>query len=106
MHLETEILLTGLAFPESLRWREDRLWFTDQHARKIMTVTSDGKVECVLQTLDYQASLAGCRMRPFTGCRHDRACVLTSERIGMTLAHFMPPDSRLALIRPHQMVSV
>lgn len=57
MHSETDILLTGLAFPESPRWREDRLWFTDQHARKIMTVTAEGEAECVLQTQDLPGGL-------------------------------------------------
>jgi sugar lactone lactonase YvrE len=57
MDLQTEILLTGLAFPEAPRWRDDRLWFTDQHARRIMTVTSDGKAECILETEDLPGGL-------------------------------------------------
>lgn len=49
---DTEILLTGLVFPESPRWRQDRLWFADQHARRVMTVTPDGQAECRLEMDD------------------------------------------------------
>ena len=45
MEHKTEILLTGLAFPEAPRWHGDRLWFTDQHARRVMTVKLDGQAK-------------------------------------------------------------
>ncbi|WP_074906644.1 SMP-30/gluconolactonase/LRE family protein [Nitrosomonas communis] len=57
MNSDTEILLAGLAFPESPRWRENRLWFTDQHARRVLTVTLDGQMECQLETEDLPGGL-------------------------------------------------
>jgi sugar lactone lactonase YvrE len=57
MSSDTEILLAGLAFPESPRWRENRLWFTDQHARQVLTVTLDGQMECQLETEDLPGGL-------------------------------------------------
>jgi sugar lactone lactonase YvrE len=35
-------LLTGLAFPESPRWRGDRLWFSEKRAHRVMTVDVHG----------------------------------------------------------------
>lgn len=58
MRHDIEILLTGLAFPEAPRWRGDRLWFTDQHARRVMTVKPDGQAECILETCDLPGGLA------------------------------------------------
>ncbi|MES9947527.1 MAG: gluconokinase, GntK/IdnK-type [Candidatus Thiodiazotropha sp.] len=47
----TQLLLDGLMFPEAPRWRDGRLWFTDQHAGHIVRVTPRGKAETVA-TLD------------------------------------------------------
>ncbi len=54
---DTEILVQGLAFPEAPRWRDNQLWFTDQHARRIMSVTLDGQAECILETEDLPGGL-------------------------------------------------
>ncbi len=51
MNDDTQVLLSGLAFPEAPRWRNNRLWFTDQHAGKIMTVNLAGETQCVF-TMD------------------------------------------------------
>lgn len=40
-----QTLITGLAFGESLRWHEDRLWMCDWGAGQILAVDSDGTVE-------------------------------------------------------------
>ena len=45
----TEIVLDGLAFPEGPRWREDRLYFSDQHDRRIVAMTPEGKSETVAE---------------------------------------------------------
>ena len=42
IELKTELLLEGLAFPESPRWHGDRLWFSDMYACQVMSVGSDG----------------------------------------------------------------
>jgi sugar lactone lactonase YvrE len=44
----TRVLVDGLAFPEDPRWHEDKLWFSDIHARQVMTVDIDGKAEKVV----------------------------------------------------------
>ena len=43
----TKTLLSDLMFPEGPRWHDGRLWFTDQHARKIIAVDLDGKAEVI-----------------------------------------------------------
>ncbi|MCX7176235.1 MAG: SMP-30/gluconolactonase/LRE family protein [Proteobacteria bacterium] len=58
MELTTEILLEGLAFPESPRWHDDRLWFSDMHARQVMSVGADG-VAAVEFAVDQQPSGLG-----------------------------------------------
>jgi carbohydrate kinase (thermoresistant glucokinase family) len=47
----TQLLLDGLMFPEAPRWRDGWLWFTDQHAKRIVRVTPQGASETVA-TLD------------------------------------------------------
>src|SRR6266511_1272981 len=37
---ELRTLMTGLAFPESPRWHDDRLWVSDMAAREILAFTS------------------------------------------------------------------
>jgi len=41
--LETSLLLDDLAFPEGPRWHEGRLWFSDMHRHRVMTVDAEGK---------------------------------------------------------------
>ena len=38
----TEIILDGLVFPEGPRWHDDRLWFSDQHDKRVVAMTADG----------------------------------------------------------------
>jgi sugar lactone lactonase YvrE len=40
-----ETLISGLAFPESPRWRDSRLLFSDQHANRVVAVDQDGTIE-------------------------------------------------------------
>ncbi len=40
-------LMTGIAFGESPRWHDDRLWFSDWGAREIIAVAIDGKSEVI-----------------------------------------------------------
>lgn len=44
---KTKILLDGLCFPEGPRWRDGKLWFSDMHGPKVMTVDLNGKSEIV-----------------------------------------------------------
>jgi len=54
---DTRVLLDGLAFPEAPRWRGGRLWFTDQHARRVMSVDPKGQAQCLLETEDLPGGL-------------------------------------------------
>jgi sugar lactone lactonase YvrE len=40
-------LLTGLAFPESPRWHENRLWFSDWSAQEVIAVDLEGASEVI-----------------------------------------------------------
>jgi sugar lactone lactonase YvrE len=44
----TTIVADGFAFPEGPRWHEDRLWFSDQHDRRVVAMDSDGKSETIV----------------------------------------------------------
>ena len=46
---EPEVLLTGLAFGESPRWRDGRLWLCNWGAQEIVAVDGDGVSEVVLR---------------------------------------------------------
>jgi sugar lactone lactonase YvrE len=47
LHLHT--LMSGLAFPESPRWHEDRFWFSDWGAHEIIAIDLDGNSEVVVR---------------------------------------------------------
>ena len=55
---ETRVLLGGLRFPEDPRWRDGKLWFSDMHAGRVMTLDANGQAETVL-TLDDEPSGLG-----------------------------------------------
>src|SRR5258708_6880849 len=42
-----EVLLGGLSFPEGLRWRRGKLWFSDFYRHAVQTVDLDGRTETV-----------------------------------------------------------
>ena len=45
--MKTRVLLDGLAMPESPRWHDGRLWFSNWGTRQIVAVDLDGKSEVV-----------------------------------------------------------
>jgi sugar lactone lactonase YvrE len=45
----TDIILDGLAFPEGPRWHDDRLWFSDQHDKRVVAMDADGKSETIVE---------------------------------------------------------
>ncbi len=55
--LGTEIFLEGLKFPEGLRWHDEKLWFSDMLARKVMTVDLQRNVETIIKTDDSPSGL-------------------------------------------------
>jgi sugar lactone lactonase YvrE len=46
---DVQILMTGLVFPESPRWHDDRLWFSDWGAHKVIAVDLEGKSEVIVR---------------------------------------------------------
>lgn len=42
-------ILDGLYFPEGPRWREGKLWFSDMHGHRVMTVDLDGTANAVVE---------------------------------------------------------
>jgi sugar lactone lactonase YvrE len=46
---EPRLLLSGLAFGESPRWREDRLWVADWATRELVAVDGEGESEVMLR---------------------------------------------------------
>nr|HET6902581.1 SMP-30/gluconolactonase/LRE family protein [Ktedonobacteraceae bacterium] len=46
---EVHTLLTGLAFGESPRWHQDRLWFADWGTQEVIAVELDGKSEVIVR---------------------------------------------------------
>jgi sugar lactone lactonase YvrE len=46
---EPNTLLSGLAFPESPRWREGRLWFADWVAQEVVAVDGAGASEVIAE---------------------------------------------------------
>jgi sugar lactone lactonase YvrE len=43
------VLLEGIAFPESPRWHDDRLWFSDWAAHQVIALDPDGEHEVVTE---------------------------------------------------------
>jgi sugar lactone lactonase YvrE len=50
---ELQILMTGLSFPESPRWHEDRLWFSDWGAHEVIAVDLEGKSETIVRVQSF-----------------------------------------------------
>jgi sugar lactone lactonase YvrE len=49
MKNDTILLVDDLVFPESPRWRDGRLWFSDMLAGRVITVDLKGRIETVLK---------------------------------------------------------
>ena len=51
------IVLDGLDFPECPRWHDDRLFFSDQHARRVCAMDTDGKLEEIVDVIGQPSGL-------------------------------------------------
>ncbi len=47
--LETKVLIDGLLFPESPRWHNGKLWFSDMDLHKVLTSDLDGNMETIVE---------------------------------------------------------
>jgi sugar lactone lactonase YvrE len=54
----TDVVLDGLAFPEGPRWHDGRLWFSDQHDKRVVAMRPDGTAETIVE-VPQQASGLG-----------------------------------------------
>jgi sugar lactone lactonase YvrE len=74
--LQLQTLLTGLAFGESPRWHNGRLWFSDFGAQEVVAVDLEGKKEVI-------ARIAGAPMG--LGFLPDGRMLIVSMRDGLLL---------------------
>src|SRR5215472_17910978 len=54
---EVQILISGLAFVESPRWHENRLWFSDWVARELIAVDLEGRSEVIARMPSFPFSI-------------------------------------------------
>src|SRR6266851_45674 len=54
---EVQTLLTGLAFGESPRWHEDRLWFSNWGMQEVVAVDLKGKSEVIVRVPSFTFSV-------------------------------------------------
>jgi len=57
MPTSTRVLLDGLLFPEGPRWHAGKLWFSDMHAHRVMTVDLAGRAEVVVEVPNQPSGL-------------------------------------------------
>jgi sugar lactone lactonase YvrE len=50
---ELQVLMSGLAFPESPRWHGERLWFSDWGAHEVIAVDLEGKSEVIVRVQSF-----------------------------------------------------
>ena len=53
----TTVLAEGLRFPEGPRWHDGRLFFSDQHDRRVLAVSVDGAVETIVEVPECPSGL-------------------------------------------------
>jgi sugar lactone lactonase YvrE len=54
---DTTIVLEDLLFPEGPRWREGRLFFSDQHDHRVVAMDPDGKAETIVEVAEQPSGL-------------------------------------------------
>jgi sugar lactone lactonase YvrE len=55
--LTPQVLLDGIVFPEGPRWHKGKLWFSDIHAHKVMTVDEQGRSEVIATVTERPSGL-------------------------------------------------
>jgi sugar lactone lactonase YvrE len=54
---DLKLLVGGMCFLEGPRWHDGKLFFSDMHARKVMSVTLDGKAETIVEVPNWPSGL-------------------------------------------------
>jgi sugar lactone lactonase YvrE len=57
MPTSTRVLLDGIVFPEGPRWHDGKLWFSDMHAHRVVTVDLAGRAEGVVEVPNQPSGL-------------------------------------------------
>jgi len=83
---EPQVLLSGIAFGESPRWHDARLWFSDWGAQEVIAVDLEGNSE-VMVTVDFPSFPMCIDFLP------DRRLLIVSAREGVLLRR--EPDGSL-----------
>jgi sugar lactone lactonase YvrE len=83
---EPQVLVSGLAFGESPRWHDDRLWLCDWGAQEVVAVDLDGKSE-VMVRVDFPSFPMSIDWLP------DGRLLIVSARDGLLLSR--EPDGSL-----------
>jgi len=81
---DVKTLMTGLAFVESPRWHDDRLWFSDWVAREVIAVDHEGRSEVMVRMPSFPFSVDWLR---------DGRLLIVSGRDGLLLRR--EPDGAL-----------
>lgn len=50
---ELQVLMSGLVFPESPRWHDDRLWLSDWGANEVIAINPEGKSEVIVRVQSF-----------------------------------------------------
>jgi hypothetical protein len=79
-----QTLMTGLAFGESLRWHDDRLWISDWGAREVVAIDLAGKSEVIARAPSFPSCIDFLR---------DGRLLIVSARDGLLLRR--EPDGSL-----------
>lgn len=55
--MRPRVLLSGLRFPEGPRWHDGKLWISDMHDGRVLTLDGDGRDETILRLDDEPSGL-------------------------------------------------
>ncbi len=54
---KSTVVLDGLKFPEGPRWHDGRLWFSDMHAHRVMTLSPNGQTSVIVEVENQPSGL-------------------------------------------------
>jgi sugar lactone lactonase YvrE len=84
---EAQILMDGLAFPESPRWHDDRLWFSDWGAHEVIAVKLDRRSEVIVRVRSFPMCIDWLPDGRLLIVSASEGLLLRRERDGSLVAH-------------------
>ena len=97
-------VLGGLVFPEGLRWRRDRLWFTDVEARRVFCCDANGIVLVAFDTTPHPVGLGWDTAGTLVISTLERRLLRYDGRAvddGIDLAAFVPHNGNDLVVDAH-----